>query len=159
MNVWMAPGGLHITLGRVEDAPDLARLHAAGFHRGWPRADFEAYLTEPRVTPAYVVRAARGKIFGFAMLRLSGDESELLTIAVDPARRGKGLGAALLKASFEDLRMSPVRTMFLEVDETNAPALALYKRFGFAPIGTRKAYYPKPDGSAATALVMRADLG
>ena len=93
------------------------------------------------------------------MLRLAGDEAELLTIAVDPARRGRGLGRALLEAGFSDLAATPIRRMFLEVDETNASAIALYDRFGFTRIGTRKGYYPKADGSAATALVMRADLG
>lgn len=159
MNLWLAPGGLHVARGEVRDAPILAKLHAAGFFRGWPTADFEAYLVDPKTTPAYVVCDAKRNVSGFAMLRLAGDEAELLTIAVDPKKRGKGLGRALLTAGFADLTMSPVRTMFLEVDETNAPAIALYRSFGFTEIGKRKGYYPKPDGSAATALVMRAPIG
>ncbi|WMT87078.1 ribosomal protein S18-alanine N-acetyltransferase [Pelagibacterium sp. 26DY04] len=159
MNLWLAPSGLHIARGEVRDAPALARLHAGGFYRGWPTTDFEAYLADPATTPAYVAVDAKRTVFGFAILRLAEDESELLTIAVDPKKRGKGLGRALLSAAFADLAMSPVRTIFLEVDETNASAIALYRRFGFAEIGKRKGYYPKPDGSAATALVMRAPIG
>jgi ribosomal-protein-alanine N-acetyltransferase len=159
MNFWTAPGGLHIARGEIDDAHALARLHAQGFYRGWPASDFTAYLADPKITPAYVATDARRNISGFAMLRVSGDESELLTIAVDPKKRGHGLGRALLSAVFADLTMSPVKTLFLEVDETNAPAIALYRRFGFADIGTRKGYYPKPDGSAATALVMAAPIG
>jgi ribosomal-protein-alanine N-acetyltransferase len=159
MNLWLAPSGLHIARGEVRDAPALARLHAAGFYRGWPTTDFEAYLADPKTTPAYVASDARRAISGFAMLRLAEDESELLTIAVDPKSRGRGLGRALLAAAFSDLAMSPVKTMFLEVDETNTPAIALYRGFGFTEIGKRKAYYPKPDGTAATALVMRAPIG
>jgi [ribosomal protein S18]-alanine N-acetyltransferase len=159
MSIWMAPGGLHIALGETRDARDLARLHAQGFYRGWPVADFQSYLADLRTTPAYVAKDGRGNIFGFAMLRLAADECELLTIAVDKARRSKGLGRALLNAAFADLSHSRVRAMFLEVDETNAPAIALYKRLGFVELAKRQAYYPKPDGSAATALVMRADLG
>jgi len=49
--------------------------------------------------------------------------------------------------------------IFLEVDEGNAPALALYRSFGFHQVGTRKGYYPKKDGTRATALVMKAELG
>ncbi len=155
----MAPMGLHVALGEVRDAEAMAKIHARGFFRGWPRNDFEAYLADPRTTPAYVAIDSRRTLHGFMMLRLAGDEAELLTIAVDPAHRGRGLGRALLNAGFADLMMTPVRRMFLEVDETNTSAIALYRRFGFAEIGTRKAYYPRPDGSAATALVMRADLG
>lgn len=159
MSIWMAPGGLHIALGEPRDAQALAKIHAAGFFRGWPKNDFASYLADPRTTPAYVALDKRRAVHGFLMLRLAGDEAELLTIAVDPARRGRGLGRALLEAGFSDLAATPVRRMFLEVDETNASAIALYDRFGFTRIGTRKGYYPRADGSAATALVMRADLG
>lgn len=159
MSYWPAPGGRHIARGQTGDARTLARLHAAGFFRGWPASDFEAYLADPLTTPAYVAIDARRRVAGFIMLRLSGDESELLTIAVDPALRGKGLGRALLAAAFADLQMSPVKTMFLEVDETNQAAIGLYRSFGFGQIGVRKGYYPRPDGSAATALVMQAPIG
>lgn len=159
MSLWMAPMGLHITLGETRDAAHLAKLHAAGFFRGWPRTDFEAYLADPQTTPAYVAVDSRRNVFGFMMLRLAHDEAELLTIAVDPSRRAKGLGHALLSAGIADLAMTPVRRLFLEVDETNAAALALYRRFGFVEIGKRKGYYPHADGTQATALVMRADLG
>lgn len=159
MNVWPAPAGLHVARGEVCDAGNLSRLHALGFFRGWPTVEFEIYLADPQTTPSYVATDAKRTIFGFATLRLAGNECELLTIAVDPRKRGKGLGHALLAAVFADLMMSPVKAMFLEVDETNAPAIALYRGFDFIEIGERKGYYPKPDGSAATALVMRAPIG
>ena len=156
---WMAPAGLHIEPAGIRDADPVARLHAAGFYRGWPREEFAAYLADPERTPAYVACDPKRKIFGFAMLRHAGDEVELLTIAADPKRRGKGIGAALLEAGFTDLLMSPARRMFLEVAEDNKPAIALYRRFGFSEIGRRKGYYPRPDGTPATALVMARNLG
>jgi len=159
MKVWMAPHGLHIGYGEPQDAAQLARLHAQGFYRGWPVSDFEAYLAAPKITPCYIAMDARRNISGFALIRTTGDEAELLTIAVDKWRRKKGIGQALLRAVFDDLRHSPVRSIFLEVADDNNSAIGLYRRHGFADIGTRKGYYPRPDGSAATALVMRADLG
>ena len=156
--LWMAPGGLHIEPAETADAQRLAQLHAQGFYRGWPVADFVAFLADS-ATPAYVACDARRRIAGFALIRLVADESELLTIAVDPKWRGKGVGRALLQAVFADLMLSPARKMFLEVDEQNLPAIALYKRLGFATMSARKGYYPRPDGTAATALVMSRDLG
>ena len=156
---WMAPGGLHIEPATTGDAEPIARLHAQGFYRGWPREDFTAYLADPERTPAYVACDARRRIAGFAMLRLAADEAELMTIAVDPKRRGKGLGAALLGACLADLMMSSARRVFLEVAADNAPAIALYRRHGFAEIGSRTGYYPRPDGRPATALVMARNLG
>jgi ribosomal-protein-alanine N-acetyltransferase len=156
--LWMAPAGLHVEPGETRDADALAHLHAQGFYRGWPREDFAAYLLGDN-TPTYVACDARRRIAGFMMLRLAGEDCELLTIVVDKKWRGRGIGAALLRAGLDDLMLSPAKKLFLEVDENNAAAIALYKKHGFAGIGTRKGYYPRPDGTPATALVMARDLG
>ena len=158
IKLWMAPAGLHIEPGQTRDAGDLARIHAQGFYRGWPTAEFASFLSEDG-TPVYVACDAKRRIAGFALIRIAADEAELLTIAVDPKWRGKRIGQALLRAAFDDLLMSPARRMFLEVSEENAPAIKLYGREGFSRVSSRKGYYPKPDGSAATALVMARDLG
>ncbi|UYN98862.1 MAG: ribosomal protein S18-alanine N-acetyltransferase [Devosia sp.] len=158
MKFWMAPGGLHIEPAETRDAKDLARIHGQSFFRGWPTGDFAAFLGDA-ASPAYIACDSRRRIAGFALIRLAADEAELLTIAVDPKWRGKGLGRALMEAGFADLMLSPARRMFLEVDEQNLAAIRLYKRLGFEAISTRKGYYPRPDGSAATALVMARDLG
>ena len=159
LKFWMAPNGLHIEPATVKDADVIARLHALGFYRGWPREDFAAYLADAATTPAYVACDARHKVVGFAMLRLTADEAELMTIAVDPKWRGKGIGAALLRAAFADLLMSPARKMFLEVAADNPPAIALYRRHGFAEIGRRDGYFARANGQPATALVMSRNLG
>ena len=158
IKLWMAPAGLHIEPGRMADARELARIHALGFYRGWPAGEFESFLADAH-TPVYVACDARRRIAGFALIRVVADESELLTIAVDPKWRGKGLGRALLKAVFDDLLLTPARRMFLEVSEDNAAAIRLYQRHGFATISSRKGYYAKADGAQATALVMARDLG
>jgi len=158
MKLWMAPAGLHIEPAKTKDAKILAKLHAQGFYHGWPTADFVRYLSSPHQTPAYIACNTGGKIAGFALIRLAGEEAELLTLVVERKWRGKRIGAALMSAIINDLLMTPAREMFLEVDAENAAALALYRGLGFVKIGARQAYYPKPDGSAATALVMRAAL-
>jgi [ribosomal protein S18]-alanine N-acetyltransferase len=157
--LWMAPLGLHIEPAIADDADDLARLHAAGFYRGWPREDFVGYLSESN-SPTYVITdGARRKIAGFAMLRLAGDEAELITIAIDPKVRGRGMGDALMRAMFDDLLRSSARRMLLEVAEDNPAALALYRKHGFREIGRRAGYYARANGVPATALVMARDLG
>lgn len=157
IKLWMAPGGLHIEPGQTRDAAELARIHAQGFYRGWPTAEFSSFLSEGD-TPVYVACDAKRRIAGFALVRIAADEAELLTIAVDPKWRGKGVARALLRAVFDDLLMSPARKMFLEVSEENEAAVKLYGGEGFTTISSRRGYYAKPDGSAATALVMSRDL-
>lgn len=158
MKFWMAPGGLHVEPADSKDAKDLARIHAEGFYRGWSVAELNGFLGD-RAIHALVACDSKRRPAGFCLVRVVADESELLSIAVTPKWRGKGVGKALLAAAFDDLMLSPARRMFLEVDEQNAAAIALYEKLGFARIGSRKGYYPRPDGSAATALVMSRDLG
>jgi [ribosomal protein S18]-alanine N-acetyltransferase len=158
MRYWMAPSGLHIELAQSEDARFLAQIHAESFARGWAAAEFSNYIADPRTAPVFVACGPGRRIAGFAVFRLAGDEAELLSLAVTRKWRGKGVGSALMQAAREDLRNSAVQHMFLEVEDGNIPALALYRGLGFVEIGRRKAYYPKPDGAAATALVMRADI-
>jgi [ribosomal protein S18]-alanine N-acetyltransferase len=154
---WMAPMGLHIEPAQPRDADAVAKLHAQSFYRGWPRQDIESYLLDSD-TPTLVACDAKRKVVGFSMLRLLGDDVELMTIAVDPKYRGKGIGAALLHACFEDLLMTPSKRMVLEVAADNPAALKLYGKLGFTKIAERKGYYARPDGQPATALVMARNL-
>ena len=158
MKLWMAPHGLHIEPAEQSDADTVAKLHAHGFYRGWPREDFAAYIAGES-TPLYVACDAKRRIAGFAMLRHLGDEAELITIAVDPKWRKKGVGQALLRALFDDLLMSPAKRLLLEVAADNQAALRLYTKLGFQKISERQGYYARPDGQPATAIVMARDLG
>jgi ribosomal-protein-alanine N-acetyltransferase len=158
MKLWMAPHGLHIEPGIGKDADAIGKLHAAGFYRGWPREEFESFLRDPD-SPVYVAIDARRRVAGFMILRLAADEAELITIAVDPRWRGKGVGRALLRAGFDDLLMSRARRMFLEVAADNAAAVHLYEAEGFSQVGRREGYYARAAGAPATALVMARDLG
>ena len=158
MRVWMAPAGLHVEPAQPEDARDLAALHGASFARGWAENEFTDYIDDGKSHAVYVACDAARRLAGFAVFSFTGDEAELLSLAVARKWRGKGIGGALLRAARQDLRDVAVQHMFLEVEDGNAPALALYRGLGFVEVGRRAAYYLKPDGGAATALVMRADI-
>ena len=157
MRSWPAPLGLHIEPAQPKDAEAVAALHAKSFYRGWPREDIAAYIIDSD-TPTLVACDARRKIAGFAMLRLLGDDAELMTIAVEPRFRGKGVAKALMLACFEDLMMTASKRMILEVAADNPAALRLYRNLGFTQLSERKGYYARPDGQPATALVMARNL-
>jgi ribosomal-protein-alanine N-acetyltransferase len=158
VNFWLSPASLHVEPARASDSETIARLHAEGFYRGWTREEFAAYIAGEG-TPVYVACDSRRRIAGFAMLRHLGEEVELITIAVDRKWRNKGVGLMLMRALFDRLLMSPAKRMLLEVATDNAAALKLYGKLGFVKIGERKGYYPRPDGTPATAIVMARDLG
>jgi [ribosomal protein S18]-alanine N-acetyltransferase len=87
------------------------------------------------------------------MARVAGDEAEILTLAVAPAARGRGLGRALLQAVITKAAAMGANSMFLEVGVDNPAAMSLYAGLGFSTVGTRKAYYNGRD-----ALVLRLSL-
>lgn len=145
----------------LADAEALADIHATAFRHGWPAAEIEALIASANVR-ALVARTAgpmgRRQPIGFVIARIAADEAEVLTIAVDPRQRGKGVGRALMEEAMRRLYYERVRSVFLEVDEGNGPALALYRRLGYVKVGQRGNYYRADEGTGANALVMRADL-
>ena len=145
-----------IRSGEMSDARDIAELHAQSFDIPWGLMEFERLLSEQNIlSHVAVAEEAGARVQGFVLSRLVGDEAEILSIAVDPRQRGKGLAGRLLAVHRESLVLSQVGVLFLEVEDGNSSAIALYKRYDFTQVSRREAYYRKADGSAATALVMR----
>jgi ribosomal-protein-alanine N-acetyltransferase len=143
------------------DTAAIAILHREDFQRPWSDLEFESLLAQDSVF-GYVVRevgSARRQPAGFILARLAAGEAEILTVAVARTSRRNGLGWQLMDAVLRELHAARAEALFLEVDETNAAALALYRRLRFREVGRRPAYYERNDGSGRTgALVMRRDL-
>lgn len=143
----------------VRHAGALAHLHATGFARPWDAMTFQSLLSERAVLADGLFARPDGEPHGFALSRIAADEAELLTIVVEPRRCGRGAGTRLLARHIDNLAGRGVKALFLEVDENNAPARRVYQRHGFREVGRRPSYYRRADGSAANALVLRADIG
>lgn len=141
------------------DIPAIADIHAEEFHPPWSEAEFESMLSEPAITTLVAREVGRkARPAGFVLVRKAADESEILTIATAFAHRRQGVGWALMDAALRAMHHERIAAMFLEVDETNHAAIALYRRLGFFKVGGRPDYYLTADGSRHSALVMRRDL-
>jgi [ribosomal protein S18]-alanine N-acetyltransferase len=138
---------------RPRDAAAIAQLHAASFGRGWEEDEVRRLLLDRTVVTHRVM--VRRAMVGFIMSRMAVDEAEILSVAIAPARRGRGFSRPLLDHHLRSLAALGARTVFLEVDEHNAPACRLYGGAGFHEIGRRQGYYQ----GGTTALVLRRDLG
>jgi [ribosomal protein S18]-alanine N-acetyltransferase len=141
----------------LEACWDLADLHEKAFDRPWAPTEFETLLNSPGV---FAVLGSSGEpeaARGFILCRAIAGEAEILTIAVDPAARRRGWGAALVEMAAVAATEAKAFDLFLEVAADNAAAIGLYKATGFSQVGLRKGYYPHPDG-ARDAVVMRRAL-
>ena len=130
----------------ASDPAPLAALHATCFGDAWSAAAIADLLAGPG---AFAIHCQDG----FVLARIAGGEAEILTLAVAPHARGKGLGRVLLQAAIGRAEEQGAHAMFLEVGADNPHALALYAGLGFAKVGLRKAYYTSGD-----ALVLRLPL-
>jgi [ribosomal protein S18]-alanine N-acetyltransferase len=139
---------------------EIEALHAMSFARGWSGEEIEGLLSD-RTVYADVVSANAGMrpIEGFVLSRIVADEAEILSIAVHPRRRRMGAARRLLDAHLHRLDHLGARRVVLEVDEVNAPAIALYRAYRFAEVGRRPAYYTRADGSRGMGLIMARPLG
>ena len=154
------------------DAPDaplartLAALHRAAFAprgaRPWSAGEFSALLAAPGTVllraPAGAGAPPAPRLLGFVLARAVAGEGEILTIAVHPSARRRGIGRRLLADLHAKLRRAACTRLFLEVAADNAPALALYAAAGYARIGLRPAYYPRESGPRADALILEKTL-
>jgi len=138
------------------DAGELAALHTVSFRHGWSESEFSRFLLEQNVL-AHRAMIAR-TIAGFIVSRYAADEAEILSIAVAPRRRQRGVAGRLLDLHLRSLAGLGVNSVFLEVDEDNRPARRLYARAGFDEVGRRESYYPHGEAGAHAALVLRRDL-
>ena len=107
----------------------------------WPLGDYSGF--------PLLIATVDGATAGFCSWRQSApDEAEILNLAVEPTWRRRGVGSALLNAVEEQAR----GTIFLEVAEPNTPAIALYRKLGWAQAGLRRGYY---DHGTVNAVVMK----
>ncbi len=143
----------------AERAEECERLHAAAFAFGWSKIDFESYLTDQNtIADGLVAEGRKSELGGFVLSRLLPPDAEILTVAIDPARRGGGLGRQLLERHIDNLERGGGRLVFLEVADDNEAALKLYARAGFKEIGRRENYYARADGTKRAAINLRLEI-
>ena len=137
----------------LNHAAALEALHAQSFPVPWRAEEFAALLRQPGVA-GWIASGLR-TTEGFILVRAAADEAEILTLAVAPECRRKGLASSLLREVFDQLRGGNALRLFLEVAADNAAALALYGRNGFEVCGRRPAYYRNdPDKTSIDAILM-----
>lgn len=133
--------------------PDAAEVESQCFTVPWSAASLRSELNSPFANYFYVT--VDGVFAGYGgFLSLSG-EGEITRIAVLPQFRRMGLGKQLMEAMLSRAGELGLSAMFLEVRESNSPAIGLYQSFGFSQVGRRPNYYTDPTEAA---VLMSADL-
>ena len=137
----------------VAQVGEILELEGMCFSYRWNREQFARGLA---AGVFHVQGARRGTVLvGYLAYSMVSEEMEILNLAVRPEARRAGVASKLLHSMLCDCRTNGVQQGFLEVKESNAPAIDLYRKFGFNQVGRRKKYYPD---TGEDALVLRLDL-
>lgn len=146
---------MNIRPARDGDLADIARLHRASFTEAWDERALKDLIASGAT--AHVVEH-ESRIAGFVLFRTASDEAEILTIAVAPDARRRGIARALVTSAAHAAAQTSATRFFLEVGANNAAARALYASLGFSPAGHRKGYYSAPGKPPEDALVLAIPL-
>ena len=138
--------GVTVRLAVAEDAPALTALEKESFPDPWGETAVLGQLTAAHCLS--LVAERDGAPVGYLFMSILPPEGDINRIAVSPAARRAGVGDALLAAGLSASAARGVDKLFLDVRESNLPAIALYRKHGFSETGRRKDYYRAPRENA-----------
>ncbi len=123
--------------------PEAVIIEKLSFPDPWPASFFFSELNNPGCYYLAAVDEAE-RIMGYAGLQYVLDEGYINNVAVSPEFRRSNVASSLLKALEDKAQGLKLSFMTLEVRCGNLPAIALYTKHGFEPVGRRKNYYEHP---------------
>jgi [ribosomal protein S18]-alanine N-acetyltransferase len=144
----------------IVEVPLLSAMHAECFEERWSPQAMSEVIAGPGIFAMIAhVRdnggpAGRSPI-GFAIARVIGEDSELLSLGVMAASRRRGVAKQLVADVLRRAAEAGARRIFLEVAEDNFAAQGLYRFYGFRLVGRRPDYYRRIGGGTTAALTLR----
>lgn len=139
----------------VAQAEDMAALHAQAFEKPWSAREIDALLSN---SAAFALAASSGGAYcGFILAWAAAGDAEVLTLAVAPGARRRGVATMLANAAAAAALLRGASAMHLDVSEANDAARALYAKLGYEEVGRRPNYY-RDAGREADAIVLRRSL-
>lgn len=134
----------------------VLKIESQVYPRPWSLTLFMSELNL-RSSRYYVAARVGSRLVGYGGIMYSGDEAHVTNIAVDPAWHRRHVGSRLLVNLARAAVRAGARHLTLEVRVSNAPAQAMYAKFGFRTEGVRKNYYTESNEDALIMWVHEID--
>ena len=141
--------GVRMERATAQDLDRIMPIEQTSFSVPWTRKMFEVELGQNPFGHVYVARPAGaedqvGGLLGYVCFWVVFEEFRLMTLAVEPSARRRGLGRALLRHAMDLGRSLGATRGLLELRASNAAALTLYEQEGFRRTAVRARYYANP---------------
>jgi ribosomal-protein-alanine N-acetyltransferase len=133
---------------RVYDIPAVMHIDRQSLPKPWSKIVWREELSSP--FGLYLVLEEDGAVCGHIGVKLIFDEAHIMTLAVHPRRRRRGIARILVEAAFATLVSASTRLVHLEVRPSNLAARTLYRSLGFVETGVRPGYYGDEDALLMT---------
>lgn len=129
-----------------QDIPQAAAIEKENFSLPWTEESFLQALEKKE--NIYLTALEGELVIGYIGMWTVLDEGEITQVSVKKAFQGRHIGRRLLEALEKEGKTAGVVSFFLEVRQSNAPAIHLYESCGFSVQGIRKKFYedPREDG-------------
>lgn len=137
---------IEICAMEARDLEQVAELERQCFSTPWSRQAFSEELENEMAR--YFVAREQETVCGYIGFWKIIDEGHITNVAVLEQYRRHGVGGQLIAQLVDTAKEERLRLLTLEVRKGNAPAIALYQKYGFVVLGTRKRYYHHPDEDA-----------
>lgn len=144
--------GTRLETMRVGDVEAVLAIEQRAYEFPWTRGNFIDSLAAGY--EAFVLRDEADALLGYFLAMPGVGELHLLNITVAPALQGRGHARGMLDALQALARAQGCEQIWLEVRQSNERARAVYRRYGFAEVGQRRAYYPAAQGRREDAVLM-----
>ena len=128
------------------DISAVSQLEAASFSTPWSENSIRSELDNPWAI--WLVARDEPGLAGYIGVQYGPDGGDILTVATDPAFRGRGIAKALIRRMVQLLQEKNLSWLTLEVRPSNCAAISLYESIGFRQVGRRKNYYRCPTEDA-----------
>ncbi len=145
---------LKFSQATINDLPEILKLESQDDE--WDLQWNEIGIRQSFENPDYCcfIMRSKGEAKGFISVNLLSGEAEILRVVVSKEARLQGVASKMIDSLIETLRKMDCKTVFLEVNDQNYPAVSLYQKKGFIEVGRRPDYYEK----GQDAILMRLDF-
>jgi ribosomal-protein-alanine N-acetyltransferase len=132
-----------------QDLPAVLGIEQVSFPAPWHESTFRGEMQHRPISfPLVVVHKTLGRVIGYVIFWMIGEDVQINNIAVHPDFRGMGIGERVLRSVIKEVKFRGARLITLEVRPSNTAAVSLYKKLGFKLLGIRKGYYTMPPEDA-----------